>query len=230
MGQADSAFYSWDNRRVHCAIDIDTYALISQDSINTGLDRAADRGEVLELYNHDPGKSIQLDAIEGVLAGAVQRGLPFLTYSDLTNGIAPTAGLLYSFDDAFIGDWMAARPLFQKYNARLTFFIAYYNKLSDADKASIQQLAADGHDIQAHSVRHTRGPDYVDEYGLDAYMNDEIAPSIDELRTDGYNVSTFAYPYGARTDETDRAILDHVQLLRSVSYTWDSPAIAPCPI
>lgn len=229
MGQADSAFYNGDDRKVHCAIDIDTYTRISQGSIETGLDRARDRGEVLELYNHDPGKTISWDAVESVLAAAQARNLPFVTYADFAHGTAPAGGLALSFDDAYVPDWITGRALFQKYGARITFFIAFYDQLSDADKASLHDLASDGHDIEAHSVKHLRGPTYVEARGLDAYISEEVAPSIDRLRADGYDISTFAYPYGSRTDETDRAILDHVQLLRSVAYTWDSPAMAPCP-
>ena len=55
-------------------------------------------------------------------------------------------------------------------------------------------------------MKHFRGPVYVEQRGLDSYMSDEIQPSIDHLRDDGFTISTFAYPYGSRTDETDRAI------------------------
>jgi peptidoglycan/xylan/chitin deacetylase (PgdA/CDA1 family) len=230
VGSADSAFYNWDQRKVHCAIDIDTSARIGDASIDTGLDRARDRGEVLELYNHEPGVTIQRDVIEHVLAGAQSRGLTFVTYADMAKGIKPPGGgLAYSFDDAYISEWIATRDLFIQYNARLTFFIAFWDQLSDKDKASIHMLADDGHDIEAHSVKHQRGPVYVEENGLGSYMSDEVQPSIDNLRNDGFDVSVFAYPYGARTDETDRAILDRVDILRSVAYTWDSPATDPCP-
>jgi hypothetical protein len=231
VGSADSAFFTFgDARQVHCAIDIDTYARISNTSIATGLDRAHDRGEVLELYNHEPGRTIQWDVVETVLAGAQQRGLAFVTYDDIVKGNAPAGGgLAYSFDDAYIGAWLEGRELFARYNARLTFFIAFWDQLSDADKAALHTLAADGHDIEAHSVKHLRGPVYVEQRGLDAYMSEEIGPSIDHLRDDGFDVNVFAYPYGARTGETDRAILERVSLLRSVAFTWDSPATDPCP-
>ncbi len=51
-----------------------------------------------------------------------------------------------------------------------------------------------------------------------AWMTDEVQPSIDQLRADGYTVDAFAYPYGSRTDETDRAVLDQVKIVRSVSH------------
>jgi hypothetical protein len=230
VGEADSAFYNWDQRKVHCAIDIDTYARIGNDSIDTGLDRARDRGEVLELYNHNPGVTVQWDVVEHILAGAQSRGLAFVTYADMAKGVRPAGGgLAYSFDDAYVPAWVSGRDLFTRYNARLTFFIAFWDQLSASDKQSLHDLAGDGHDIEAHSVKHQRGPVYVEQRGLDSYMSEEIQPSIDHLRDDGFDVSVFAYPYGARTDETDRAILGQVDILRSVAYTWDSPATDPCP-
>src|SRR5262249_6874936 len=57
LGQVDSAFYNWYDRKVHCAVDIDSSADNSLPSIMSGLDRAADTGEVLELYTHDPQDS-----------------------------------------------------------------------------------------------------------------------------------------------------------------------------
>jgi peptidoglycan/xylan/chitin deacetylase (PgdA/CDA1 family) len=230
VGSADSAYYNWDDRKVHCAIDIDTYADISTGSIDTGLDRVLASGEVLELYTHDPTKTVTWDAIQAVLAGVQSRGLAFVTFDDILAGNRPaTGGLALSFDDDYVQDWLVGRPMFQQYGARLTFWIAFYNTMSPSDKAGVQQLAADGHAVEAHTVKHQRAPEYVEEYGLDAWMNNEVQPSIDELRDDGYTIDAFAYPYGSRTDETDQAVLDRVKLVRSVSYTWDSPATDPCP-
>ena len=58
LGQVDSAFYNWDDRKVHCAVDIDSSADNSITSIESGLDRARDTGEVLELYAHEPGTTV----------------------------------------------------------------------------------------------------------------------------------------------------------------------------
>ena len=230
VGQTSSAFYDWDGRKVHCAVDIDSSSDNSLESIETGLDRARDTGEVLELYTHDPGHTVAWSTIEAVLAGAQQRGLAFVTFADIVAGNRPaTGGLALSFDDSHVPDWMSGRDMFQQYGARLTFWIAYYDTMSDDDKLGVQQLSADGHAVEAHTVRHQRAPEYVEQYGLDGWMKDEVQPSIDELRDDGYTIDAFAYPYGSRTDETDRAVLDQVKIVRSVAYAWDSPATDPCP-
>lgn len=212
---------------MHCAINIDSYARISSASVETGLDRARDRGEVLELYTHEPSGTVSWDAIEAVLAGAQARGLSFVTYADMVYDRRPSGGgLALSFDDHYLGAWLAGRELFKRYQARVTFFVSSW---TPALRDGLRALAADGHDIEAHSVKHLRGPVVVEERGLSTYISDEVLPSIDVLRQDGYDVQVFAYPFGARTGETDRAILQHLPLVRSVAYTWNSPAIDPCP-
>jgi peptidoglycan/xylan/chitin deacetylase (PgdA/CDA1 family) len=90
--------------------------------------------------------------------------------------------------------------------------------------------AAAGHDVEAHSVLHERGPTYVERHGLAAYLDEEVLPSIELLRADGYEVLSYAYPFGVRTDETDRAILDtgSVQMVRSLAKPNQLRA-NPCP-
>jgi hypothetical protein len=63
---------------------------------------------------------------------------------------------------------------------------------------------------------------------MDAYLSDEIDPSIDALVAEGFNVTTFAYPFGVRTDETDQALLTRVKLLRSIAVTYTGIE-NPCP-
>jgi hypothetical protein len=230
LGQVDSAFYNWDGRKVHCAVDIDSSADNSIASIETGLDRAATTGETLELYTHEPGVTVSWDTIESVISGAQQRGLAFVTFDDIiNNNKPPTGGLALSFDDAHVPQWITGRPMFQQYAAKMTFWIAYYDQYSDTDKANLQILYGDGHAVEAHTVNHQRAPEYAEQYGVDGWMANEVQPSIDMLRADGYTVDAFAYPYGSRTDETDKAVLDKVQVVRSVAFAWDSPAVDPCP-
>jgi len=224
-----SAFYNWDDRQVHCAINLDTYARNDIDSIKAGLDRALDRGEVIELYAHDPGRTVEWEKIEAVLAAITSRGLPYYTYADFVGGAEPGPGVALSFDDAYIDHWLTGSELYAQYGARLTFFIAYVDNLSPGQRAALHELAARGHAIEAHGIDHLRAPRYVEEHGLAAYIADEVAPSIELLRADGFDVTSFAYPYGARTAEIDRAVLEHVPLVRSVSFTWTSPATDPCP-
>jgi hypothetical protein len=227
--ETPGAFYSWDERRVHCAIDIDTYARNDIASVEAGLDRARDRGEVIELYAHDPGRTVSWAELEAVLAAIDERDLPYFTYADFARGVPPGAGVALSFDDAYIDQWLSGSELYARYGARLTFFIAYYDQLSSDQRAALHELATRGHAIEAHSVSHARGPLYVEQRGLAAYMTEEVVPSIAALRAEGFDVTTFAYPYGARTGETDRAILAHVPLVRSVAFTWTSIATDPCP-
>jgi peptidoglycan/xylan/chitin deacetylase (PgdA/CDA1 family) len=93
--------------------------------------------------------------------------------------------------------------------------------MSAAMKGELFELAAEGHDIQAHGVDHLSAPEYVATHGLEAYLRDEALPSVDALIADGFPASVFAYPRGERNDEIDRALLEHVDLVRTTA--------GPCP-
>jgi len=213
---------------VHCAVNLDTKGNVSKDSIDAGLDRARDDAEILELYAHNPGGTVKLDVLEHVLAGAAARGLPFVTYADFAHGDARGPGLALSFDDTSVRAWHAALPLFASYDARVTFFISRYAALYDEERALVTELAAAGHDIAAHSVNHVNGPQFVEQHGLGAYLETEVWPSLDALEADGHDVTSFAYPFGARTSEIDDAIRRRVPVLRSVEFTY-SGVVSPCP-
>ena len=229
IADLDTVFYAGGPRPVHCAVDIDTRANAALSSIDGALDRARDRDEVVEIYAHKPSETVPVATIEHLLAGAQARGLPFVTYGDFARGGVSGPGLALSFDDSAVELWTAIRPLFQQYGARVTFFVSRYDVMSDDEHAGLHDLARDGHEIQAHTINHLHAPDYVERYGLDQYLRDEALPSIDLLRADGFEVSAFAYPFGVRTDETDRALLQVVPVLRSVAYTWE-PIDDPCPL
>ena len=219
-------FYNGDGRKVHCAVSLDTKAG-NAETIDEGLDRAVERGEVLEVYAHRPRITVDVADIEKVLAGARTRGLPFVTYADFAARDDVRPGVALSFDDASVDLWFEIRDLFKAYDARVTFFVSRYTAIP-AFHDMLRELANDGHDIAAHSVLHLRAPSYVEEHGLQAYLEDEAVPSIQVLRDAGYNVTSFAYPFGARTDELDDALLEHVSVLRSVSFTLEG-APDPCP-
>jgi peptidoglycan/xylan/chitin deacetylase (PgdA/CDA1 family) len=230
IADIDAAFYDWSGRSMHCGVDLDTKHDVSLSSIAGGLDRAAARGEVVELYSHHPGVTVPVDTIDFVLSGARARGLDFITYADFADPQqTPRGGLALSFDDTSVDAWFAQRALFQQYGAHVTFFVSRYEDLGPTDLDELHQLAADGHDIEAHSVHHLSGPDDVEQNGLSSYMNDEILPSIDLLEQDGYTVHAFAYPFGLRTSETDRAIGEHVAVLRSSVFTHPDD-VSPCPL
>lgn len=228
IADVDGAFYDGDGRAVHCAVNLDMSAGNDLASIDGALDRAAARNEVVELYAHKPGKHVSVETIEHVLDGARDRGLSFFTYADFAAGRGDGPGLALSFDDTAIAAWHDLRPMFDAHGAKVTFFITHYATLYPDEHALLHDLAVDGHDIEAHSVNHLRAPAYVEEHGLAAYVADEVVPSIDVLREEGFEIHAYAYPYGARTDELDRALLAHVPILRSVSFTYGAVA-SPCP-
>jgi peptidoglycan/xylan/chitin deacetylase (PgdA/CDA1 family) len=229
IAETDGVFVAASEHvRVHCAVNLDSEAMNSWSSIDAGLDRAARRGEIVELYAHHPGVTVSVDTVEHVLAGAATRGLGFVTYADLARGTATFPGLALSFDDTSVDAWTQIEPLLARYGARVTFFVSRYFALQDEQRAELHQLAAAGHAIEPHSVLHLRAPQYVEDNGLSAYLADEAQPSIDALVAEGYPITTYAYPFGARTDETDRALLERVELLRSVAFTFDGEG-GPCP-
>src|SRR5688500_9053571 len=104
LDEMNGAFYAWDDRRVHCTIEIDDRAGFAISDIEAGLDRAKLTGEVLELLVHIPGESITWANFEAVLAAVTARELPFLTTTDLLRGPA-RAGVALQYDDWYAPQW-----------------------------------------------------------------------------------------------------------------------------
>lgn len=199
------------------------------DNVRQGLDRAARQGEIIELFAHRPGVTVGWDDLEAVVAGAAERGLRFYTYAELQEH-PRGPGIALSFDDAAVETWFSAREIFLRHGARATFFVTRYPEWTDDQRALLRQLAAEGHAVEPHGRLHVDSPQYVEDRGVRAFLSEEVLPSIDALIADGYSPTTYAYPFGKRTSETDRAILEYLPQVRSLTYSVSGPLVAsPCP-
>jgi Polysaccharide deacetylase len=230
LTDTDDAYETWAGQRVLCGIGIDGNKIPVR-TLEAGMRRARDRGEVLILFAHIPGQTIARDRVDDVLAAADRVGLPYVTFPELADpAMVGKPGLAFGFDDYSVDAWYGLRDLFQAHAARITFFVSNYGDITAAGHAELRALAGDGHAIEAHGMGHRDAADYVDEHGLSAYLADEIDPMLSAMAADGFHPTTFAYPFGDRTQELDIALLHRFQLLRSVTYL-DKSLInsAPCP-
>jgi hypothetical protein len=206
--------YEWDDRRILCSFSVDD---LSQPAPRLLLDDeiryAADARRVTLMHAHKPGVTVTRDMIDRVLTRADEAGLDYFTYADLVPG-PHRPGIALAFDDNSVEEWLGIRDLLDAHHARVTFFVTRYAELSDAEHAGLLQLAADGHDLEPHSVHHIHATAYVAEYGLDAYIQDEVLPSFEVLEAIGSQPTTYAYPFGVHSSEIDDAVLQYVAKVR----------------
>jgi hypothetical protein len=231
IAETDGAFYTWDESRVLCGVGLDDVSGNGVNSFIEGMNRALERREVLVVFGHKPGIDHSLDKLEAVLSAANGLDLPFITFKDLLDPDTPAGpGIALTFDDTGVDQWYGIRELLADYGARVTFFVTRFHKLGDERISMLHELRADGHAIEAHGRHHLDAPEYVEEHGMQAYVDDELVPSIEVMREAGFEPRSFAYPFGSRTPALDRVVLDHVALVRSVSWTLDAPFVSdPCP-
>ncbi len=222
----DAAFVRDDGERVLCGVGVDSDD-IELAEIEAAMERATETNTVLVLFAHRPSVSVRPERVLAVLAAAEHTTLPLLTFPELV-GRRGRAGVAFAFDDSYVADWMALRDGLR--GRPVTFFVSNWSDLSRDDIASLHDLAADGHAIEAHGMGHRDAVLYVDRYGIADYLTREIDPLLAAMHDDGFTPTTFAYPYGSRTTELDDALLERFSLIRSLTYL-DASAIstAPCP-
>ena len=201
----DGAFYNWDGRKVHCAIDLDTYARNDLASVEAGLDRVAERGEVLELYAHDPGRTVEWSDLEAVLA-ATRRPRPAVLHVRRLRPRRAARPRRRAVVRRRVHRRLARRqrPLHAVRRAPDVLHRATTTSSDPSSRPRCTSSQREGHAIEAHSVAHLRAPLYAEQKGVGAYIADEALPSITRLRDDGFEVTTYAYPYGARTERDRR--------------------------
>lgn len=133
----------------------------------------------------------------------------------------PPPGIALTFDDRYVEEWTRLRPLFKKYNARVTFYVTQFDSLTPQEIALLHQLQRDGHEIGAHGAAHIRVLDWLRGGGsLDDFFRFEIEAEVNSMRKAGFRPVTFAHVGGQQTWWTDRRLLrDHFLLLRDVAMT-----------
>lgn len=134
-----------------------------------------------------------------------------------------TGGVVFTFDDNHITSWVAHRDLFKKYNIKATFFVAKPYLLDSAKIEGLKLLNSDGHEIGCHGMYHLDATEYADL--IDHYIDYEILPALKILNGFGFQIKSFAYPYGHSVDKIDSAMLDHFNFLRKGTTNYNDTTI-----
>lgn len=226
----DDVFFRWDGERSLCGVGLDERLGNGVGDIRRGLDRARERSEVLITYTHRPGATIEIATLETIVQEVVAADLEFVTFADLSSDPADARpGFALTFDDAAVEAWDEAIDMLSAYDVRATFFVTRFAELEPEQLEILRELDAAGHAIEAHGVDHVDAVDYVDRFGLDRYIDEQVVPALDAMRAEGFSPRAFAYPFGYHTGDIDRAVLEHVDYVRSLSWTAGYPVLTdPC--
>ena len=210
-------FFSRPGVRVQCSKGVDRDHEWKHEMLAASLATARSRGIVLHTYGHAP--KLDLDEYAADFDWAEGHGVPLVTFAQLAAG-HDGPGWAFTIDDSDVDAWYSWRDRLRAHHAHLTFFVSGYDTLTEQQRAELHELAADGHDVEAHGRAHENAVDYVAAHGLDAYLRDEVVPSKQVLVDDGYPVIAFAYPYGAHTAAIDDALLRDFKLVRTTGAEW----------
>jgi hypothetical protein len=205
---------------VQCSKGIDRDHEWQHPVLAGSLERARDRGLVLHTFGHAP--TITIDEYLGDFDWAAANGVPMVTFRELAAGYQGP-GWAFTIDDDEVDTWYGWRDLLRAHKVKVTFFVTRFDRLTAHQRQELHELAADGHDIEAHGVAHENAVDFVTAHGLDRYLQEEVRPSKAALAADGYTPVAFAYPYGAHTAEIDRALRSDFALLRTTGGAWCLP-------
>lgn len=212
----DDPHFRWDGVKVVGAYSLDTLAP-DDPRVLREVDYARDAKLVTLFYGHNPPSGTSYEMIDALLARAEADGIPMLTFANLVAGGAPRGAICLSFDDTEVDAWYALRPLLAQHAAHVSFFVTEYATFDADARAKLHDLYADGNSIEAHGVAHLHAKAYVAAHGIDAYVADEVQPSFDILRADGFAPVAFAYPYGETDEAIDHALGQRYALIRAIS-------------
>ena len=124
------------------------------------------------------------------------------------------AGVILSFDDAYVNEWFATHQELKHYSWKGTFFVSKINTLKQHQIQKLLELQKEGHEIAGHGLNHYNAADFIRVHTISEYMRQEINPMLDLMNFYGLKVTSFAYPYGGRTKKLDAALLKKFKIIR----------------
>ncbi|WP_128547497.1 polysaccharide deacetylase family protein [Larkinella soli] len=125
-------------------------------------------------------------------------------------------GFALSFDDRSVEEWYGLRPIFLRYHGKATFYVTQPDSLKPEEIDQLRQLQLDGNEIGSHGLMHLHANSYAMIHPAKVYMEEEIHPSVKKLEDFGFQIDTFAYPYGANNHWVDRKLEEHFVLMRDI--------------
>ena len=138
------------------------------------------------------------------------------------------AGVAISFDDTYVDEWFDADKVLKKYDWKATFCVCRIDSLGTPQIKKLLKLQNEGHEIAGHGYHHYNAVKFVNKYGIDEYIKQEINPMIISMKKKGFNISSFAYPFGERSDQLDQALFGKFKVIRGRAFCSDVPEKEGC--
>jgi peptidoglycan/xylan/chitin deacetylase (PgdA/CDA1 family) len=139
-------------------------------------------------------------------------------------------GVVLTFDDDRVDNWITYMPLFDSLGVKATFYICKYNRFTADQKRKLAVIKSYGHEIAFHSTNHYNMQDYVykQKHTIDDLMRCEVEAGLKLMNDDGYYPTTFAYPYGAHNGLFDKLLKRYFKSVRALNGTQDfSKSVVP---
>jgi peptidoglycan/xylan/chitin deacetylase (PgdA/CDA1 family) len=135
------------------------------------------------------------------------------------------AGIALTFNGWSVDNWYTIRNLLNTSGANVTFFVGNFDFLTEDHYNKLRALKSDGHEIAAQGYDYYDAVDYVTNYSLQAYIDNEITPTIELMSEKELTPTSFAYPFGSRNSMLDTELLKHFSRLRATAYTSNDTRI-----
>jgi hypothetical protein len=190
--------------------DIDKYFILDGQGrivVKAGLRQENVDFEI--IYDLENSRVIEGSAYEvGFSCRDIESGM-LLKDTLVWNPLASDAGLLLSFDDDYTDSWERYFDFFDKYKARVTFFV------QGKPNSFCARAIGRGHDVGYHSLNH------LDLRKMSRKeFNLETIESVKSFRDAGIPLSSFAYPFGFYEPWMHDALLRSFGTLRGYGVTF----------
>lgn len=134
-------------------------------------------------------------------------------------------GVAITFDDDFVDEWYHVHQILKDYHWRATFFVTNFHQLDSGKIEKLKILKEYGHEIGGHGLNHDYANRYVLNHGLTEYLENEIYPMKRIMAENGFNITSFAYPFGSKNNKIDVALLNEFKVLRGTTSEELKPFI-----
>ncbi|WP_281233981.1 polysaccharide deacetylase family protein [Flavobacterium gelatinilyticum] len=133
------------------------------------------------------------------------------------------AGVILSFDDAYVDEWYEADQVLKKYAWKATFNVCRIDSIGAPQIKKLLEMQKYGHEIAGHGYHHYNAVKFVQQNGIPQYLDQEIDPMIVSLKKKSFITTSFAYPYGERSDSLDKALSPKFKIIRGRAFGGDAP-------